>query len=310
MPHLTAARYGKDNIRVCKVEKDQQAGTQTVTEMTVCVLLEGDIETSYEAPCNAHSLVLLANAFPSYTRADNSVVVPTDTMKQTTYITAKQNPVNPPELFGSILAQHFVDTYSWIHTAHVTAMQHRWTRMTIDGKPHPHSFFRDGAETRNVEVEASEKSGISIRSTISGLLVLKSTGSAFHGFNQDEYTILKPTNDRILSTSVDSSWTWKTYSSLKDIRAAVDGFDKTWDAARDITLKTFATDESPSVQNTMYKMCEQILDVQKDVQSVDYALPNKHYFEIGESRFSGGLSRVTNHMYRSELAQGFEEHGQ
>ncbi|MCJ1439579.1 MAG: hypothetical protein MMC23_000058 [Stictis urceolatum] len=268
MPHLTAARYGKDNIRVCKVEKDQQAGTQTVTEMTVCVLLEGDIETSY-------------------TRADNSVVVPTDTMKQTTYITAKQNPVNPPELFGSTLAQHFVDTYSWIHTAHVTVMQHRWTRMTIDGKPHPHSFFRDGAETRNVEVEASEKSGISIRSTISGLLVLKSTGSAFHGFNQDEYTILKPTNDRILSTSVDSSWTWKTYSSLKDIRAAVDGFDKTWDAARDITLKTFATDESPSVQNTMYKMCEQILDVQKDVQSVDYALPNKHYFEIDLSWHKG-----------------------
>ena len=46
MPSLSAARYGKDNIRVLKVDRDEKAGTQTVTEMTVCVLLEGAIETS------------------------------------------------------------------------------------------------------------------------------------------------------------------------------------------------------------------------------------------------------------------------
>lgn len=48
MPKLAAARYGKDNIRVYKVEKDEASNTHTVIEMTVCVLLEGDIETSYE----------------------------------------------------------------------------------------------------------------------------------------------------------------------------------------------------------------------------------------------------------------------
>ena len=46
MPSLAAARYGKDNIRVYKVERDEKTGTQSVTEMTVCVLLEGDIDTS------------------------------------------------------------------------------------------------------------------------------------------------------------------------------------------------------------------------------------------------------------------------
>jgi urate oxidase len=46
MPSLTAARYGKDNVRVCKVEKDGETGTHLVTEMTVCCLLEGSIETS------------------------------------------------------------------------------------------------------------------------------------------------------------------------------------------------------------------------------------------------------------------------
>lgn len=46
MPQLSDAQYGKDNIRVYKVHKDEQTGVQTVVEMTVCVLLQGDIETS------------------------------------------------------------------------------------------------------------------------------------------------------------------------------------------------------------------------------------------------------------------------
>jgi urate oxidase len=46
MAKVAAARYGKDNIRVYKVEKDEATRTHTVYEMTVRVLLEGDIETS------------------------------------------------------------------------------------------------------------------------------------------------------------------------------------------------------------------------------------------------------------------------
>ena len=46
MPAVQACRYGKDNIRVMKVDKDEATKTHTVTEMTVCVLLEGEIESS------------------------------------------------------------------------------------------------------------------------------------------------------------------------------------------------------------------------------------------------------------------------
>lgn len=46
MPRLASARYGKDNVRVCKVDRDHSTGTHTVTEMTVSCLLEGEIETS------------------------------------------------------------------------------------------------------------------------------------------------------------------------------------------------------------------------------------------------------------------------
>ncbi|KAK1706847.1 uricase [Colletotrichum lupini] len=263
--YLASARYGKDNVRVYKVEKN--GNVQTVTEMTVCCLLEGEIETSY-------------------TVADNSVVVATDSIKNTTYIKAKENPVNPPELFASILGAHFLETYAHIHTANVKIIQHRWTRMTVDGKPHPHSFFRDGEETRNVEARISRKDGIALNSAIQKLTVLKSTGSAFHGFVRDEYTTLPETWDRILSTDVDAAWTWK-FPDLAAVRAAVPKFDPAWRAARDITMKTFAEDESASVQNTMYKMCEQILAAVPETLTATYSLPNKHYFEIDLSWHKG-----------------------
>jgi urate oxidase len=227
------------------------------------------------------------HCFTRYTEADNSVVVATDTMKNTTYIMAKQNPVTPPELFASILGTHFIETYKHIHTAHIKVVTHRWTRMTIDGKPHPHSFFRDGAETRLVEADVIEGKGIEIRSGVSGLLVLKSTGSQFHSFVRNDFTTLPDVYDRILSTSVDAGWKWKTFSGMDLVKKEVEKFDKTWAAARDITMKTFAEDDSASVQNTMYKMCGLILDAEPSVEAVDYSLPNKHYFEIDLSWHHG-----------------------
>jgi urate oxidase len=45
MSQLSSARYGKDNIRLYKVQRNAD-GTQSVVEMTVCILLEGEIDTS------------------------------------------------------------------------------------------------------------------------------------------------------------------------------------------------------------------------------------------------------------------------
>jgi urate oxidase len=45
MPHLAAARYGKDNVRVYKVHRGED-GTHDVWEAVCSVLLEGEIDTS------------------------------------------------------------------------------------------------------------------------------------------------------------------------------------------------------------------------------------------------------------------------
>lgn len=217
----------------------------------------------------------------SYTKADNSVVVATDSVKNTIHILAKQNPVTPPELFGSIIGNHFITRYNHIHSAHVKIVTHRWSRMNIDGKPHPHSFYKDSEEKRTVEVDVVEGKGIDIRTFITDLTVLKSTGSQFWGFVRDEYTTLKETWDRIMSTDVAANWHWKHFNGLDEVRAVADKFTPTWEVARKITLDTFAKDDSASVQATMYKMADQILGEQPLVETVEYSLPNKHYFEIG-----------------------------
>ena len=49
-----------------KVDRDEKTGVQSVNETTVCLMLEGDIE-------------------PAYTKADNSVIVATDSIKNTIY---------------------------------------------------------------------------------------------------------------------------------------------------------------------------------------------------------------------------------
>jgi urate oxidase len=266
MSQLSYARYGKDNVRLYKVDKAPKTGVHTVIEQTVRILLQGDIETSY-------------------TKADNSVVVATDTQKQTTYILAKQHPIDPPEQFAAIIGEHFVTTYPHIHAAHVKIIQHRWTRMNIDGKPHPHSFYRDGEEIRVIESVTKEGEGISIRSKIEKLLVLKSTGSAFHGFHRDEFTKLPETWDRILSTEIEAGWQWRLFKNAEEAKKV--DFNGAWKAARDITMKIFAEDDSASVQATMYKMCDKILATIPEIDAVDYALPNKHYFEIDLSWHKG-----------------------
>jgi urate oxidase len=123
---------------------------------------------------------------------------------------------------------------------------------------------------------------------------LKSTGSAFHGFIRDEYTTLGETWDRILSTDVDATWEWRVFRDVEEVRKEQAQFDLAWEGARETTMRVFAEDYSASVQATMYKMSEEILEKAPGVMRVTYELPNKHYFEI--SKLYPGLKTMSeNH---------------
>ncbi|CEG69191.1 Putative Uricase [Rhizopus microsporus] len=262
--YLKHARYGKDLVRLLRVYKE--GDVQHCTELTVRLLLEGDIETSY-------------------TRADNSVVVATDTCKNTVNILAKRSAnVDNIEIFAQEITEHVLKQYAHISGAFVDIIKHKWTRMIVDGKPHNHSFVRDGEDIQTTSVKhyrAGNK--IYITSGLEKLLVLKTTGSAFHGFYRDEYTTLQDTWDRIFSTAVDAKWTFASNSS--DVLRKID-YKAIHAGVRQITCDTFAKDDSASVQATLYLMQQQILAKYPQIAEVSYALPNKHYVGIDLSKFN------------------------
>lgn len=272
---LSAARYGKDKVRVCRVVRNE--GWHDVVEYEVCALVEGAIETSF-------------------TQADNSVVVATDSIKNITYYLAKTSPfVLVPELFALHLGAFLIGKYAHLNKAFVKVNQLRWQRILVgkEKKAHQHSFWRDGDEKRVTSVEIDGTKGkdamtATVTSGINDLLVLKSSGSAFENFVRDEFTTLVEVNDRIFSTAVDLQYTFspislgqhdsllETLSSLKKSYT----FDEVASRAREITLDIFATDESASVQATLYKMASLIVSEHANVVKCGYALPNKHYVPV------------------------------
>lgn len=110
---------------------------------------------------------------------------------------AKTSPhVLVPELFALHLGLHFVKTYKHIHQSSITVISHRWTRIPISDKPHPHAFSRDGVDVVQVEAVVKKVTTDAFSATlVSGLkdlLVLKTTGSAFENFIRDEVRPHKP----------------------------------------------------------------------------------------------------------------------
>jgi len=272
---LTFARYGKDKVRVFRIVRSEN--WQDVVEYNVCALLEGKIETSY-------------------TQADNSPVVPTDTVKNTVNVLAKTSPhVLDPALFAFHIGLHFVNKYDHISKSVVTIEQLKWSRIPVGekGEPHKHSFVRDGDEKLviKVEVDASEgkdKIKGSFAGGLKDLLVLKSSGSAFENFHLCDYTTLVPVSDRILSTAIDYEYTinlptgYLTIDGLPKLGSEAK-FTDVATSAKKITLELFALDESASVQATMYKMAQQIISENSTVGAVTYKLPNKHYIPVNLS---------------------------
>src|SRR5665213_296714 len=116
---LVHHHYGKARIRVMKVTR--AADRHLLKELDVAVMLQGDFDASY-------------------TKSDNSLVVPTDTMKNTVNILAKEKLGEEAEPFGIILAQHFLDKYQQVESVQVRLSERCWNPISIGGKPHAHSF--------------------------------------------------------------------------------------------------------------------------------------------------------------------------
>ena len=244
---LGPAQYGKAEVRVLHV--DRTGLRHEITDLNVTVTLAGDMASTYLT-------------------GDNSGVLTTDAQKNTVYAFARSG-VRPVEEFALRLARHFAQIGS-VDRARVRIEEYGWQRIHAGSSAHPHSFERL-AGTKIISACVHADGRTEIVAGVDDLVLLKSTGSEFHGFLADRYTTLEPTDERILATAVAAHW-----------RISAGGAD--WAAcfrgARSALTEAFAVTHSLSLQQTLYAMGEAVLAACPEVAEVRLSLPNKHHFLV------------------------------
>ncbi len=242
-------RYGKSAIRLVKIVRAPFG--HRVRDLTVAVQLEGDFDSSY-------------------VDGDNSLVVATDTMKNTVYAFAREHLTGAVERFGAVLARHFVDVPQ-VARATVSFEEHPWLAI---GEA-PDAFLRDRSWTRTARVFA-EGEGLSFGAGIADLTLMKSGKSAFAGFPRDEYTTLPDTDDRIMATKLTAVWSYGSEPA---------DFDASFDGVRGTLLDVFAEHHSESVQHSIWLMGRAIIERHPEVAEVTMTLPNLHHWLADLSPF-------------------------
>lgn len=246
--------YGKQRVRILQVAR--RPDRHDIKELSLGIRLEGDFES-------AHS------------KGDNRKVLPTDTMKNTVYVLAKQHAIESPEAFGLRLADHFLSRNPQVSCVRVEAAQTLWSRLFVEGKPHPHTFTSSTNEKRTASLAATREEK-TLHAGVDGLVVLKTTDSAFENFLKDDCTTLKEDRDRILATSIHAAWLYRDNPA---------DFDSTWHSVKQTLLESFAGHGSESLQHTLYAMGEAVLKKFTGIREIHLSLPNKHYNLVNLSPF-------------------------
>jgi urate oxidase len=255
MAKLGGNRYGKSRVRLSRITRN--GDRHDFNEWNVHVLLEGDFESSY-------------------TRADNSKVLPTDTMKNTVYFVARGSKAATIEEFAMELGDYLLANNAQVSGVKVEVEERAWERLVVDGVPEATTFKLGGPELQTVRAVRDQGSIWSIESGVDGLTILKTTKSAFTGYIKDKLTTLKPATDRIFGTRATVKWDYASVSpDYAKVRARIVA----------ALLKEFAAHNSLSVQHTLFDMGKAALEAAPEIERVHLTMPNLHHLLADLSPF-------------------------
>jgi urate oxidase len=251
-------RYGKAENRIVRIYRDSPR--HEIRDLNVSTALRGRFDAAHLS-------------------GDQGAVLPTDSQKQTAYAYAKQEGLESIEQYALALARHFVDEIEPVDSARVDVEQFAWERVLVDGLEHDHTWVRRGPETRTAAITVDGVGAAQRAWAVGGvrdLTILKSTGSEFHGFLQDPYTVLEPATDRVLATSLDAGWRFAEFPT---------DWDEAYATARRVLVSTFAGVHSLALQQTLYAMGRAVLEACPYLAEVRLSAPNKHHFAYDLARF-------------------------
>jgi urate oxidase len=252
---LVDNNYGKSRVRLMKVWR--RGDWHELQNINVKIALEGDFDAIYY-------------------EGDNSKCLPTDTMKNTVYALAAQtDEIEEIESFGIRLARHFLAENEQVSRVLIDIVEHKYTRIPVDGEPHAHSFTKNEGEKRTTLITMTRDEA-SVESGLEDLTVIKTTKSGFAGFIKDKYTFLPETDDRIFYTSVKAKWRYASPEAATE---------ELWNGVRQTILDTFAGHDSLSAQHTLHAMGEAVLNQHPAVAEISFSLPNIHCIPVDVTRF-------------------------
>lgn len=252
-------RYGKSRIRLVTVRRGPER--HQLRDLTVAVALEGEFDAVH-------------------THGDNTGVIATDTMKNTVYAFARDRLTGSPEAFGLELARHFA-SYEVCARAVVDIDEHPWQRvLTRDGEAQD-AFVRSGELTRLASVAAATDGSVEVSAGVDDLTVMKTTKSAFAGFDRDPYTTLPDVDDRLMATRVRATWGYRA-----DL-AGSDTFDfgAAWSRAMETLMHSLAEHFSRSVQESIWIIGTEVMDAEPSIEWVRMVLPNLHHWKVDLTPF-------------------------
>ncbi len=255
MARLGENRYGKSRVRLSRITR--HGDRHDFQEWTVHVLLQGDFESSFNL-------------------ADNSRILPTDTMKNTVYSLARDSKAATIEEFAIELGDYLLANNPQVSKTSIEIDEKAWERMHCDGGAEPTTFRLCGPELNTVSATREEAASGRSPPAWTALTILKTTQSAFTGYIKDKLTTLKPATDRIFGTRATIEWHYATgtpdYSNARTrILAAL--------------LRTFAAHDSMSVQHTLFDMGKAALETAPEITRIKLTMPNLHHLLADLSPF-------------------------
>ena len=255
MARLGENRYGKSRVRVMKVVRHETH--HAMKEWNVRVLLHGDFESCFTA-------------------GDNSRILPTDTMKNTVYSLARESRAATLEEFAIELVDYLLANNPQVTKAGAEVEEKSWEPLLIDGIPHPTTYKLGGGELQTTEVVGGRGEALRVTSGIDGLVILKTTKSAFTGYIKDKLTTLPESTDRIFGTRATVTW---------DYIVAPQNYAAARATALATLLRAFAEHDSLSVQHTLYDIGEAMLAAVPEMARVKLTMPNLHCNLVDLNRF-------------------------
>jgi urate oxidase len=211
------------------------------------------------------------NFLPSYTEADNSVVVATDSMKNLVLRETGSWTGATMESLLHHLGVHLLGGYPQMESLRMSGDEIRFDPAGRGGV----LFDRVPGDRSVAEVRLGrEGAGTVIESVASGrhgMALLKLTGSAFTAFVRDDYTTLPERRDRPLYIALDVDW---RYADPRDALGGDPARYVAGEQVRDVCAAVFEDLVSESIQHLVHVMGERLLERYPGLASVSFTARN------------------------------------